>query len=55
MYMSLSKFWELVMEGEAWRAAVHGFAELHITVTELNWGLANFINKMHEYAYMYIF
>ena len=27
MGMSLSKFWELVMDREAWRATVHGFAK----------------------------
>ena len=37
MGMSLSKLQKLVMDREAWRAAVHWVTQAHDWVTELNW------------------
>ena len=36
MDMGLGGIWQLVMDREAWRAAIHGVTELDTTTTKLN-------------------
>ena len=43
MGMSLSKLWELVMDKEAWHAAIHGVAKIQTQMSD--WTEQNWINR----------
>ena len=58
MNMSLSTLWELVMDGDAWRAAAHMVAkgrERLSNWTELNWRKTLYMHTIYIINYFIFF
>ena len=47
MDMSLGELQELVIDREAWRAAIHGVSKSQTWLSELNWTIIRMLNSLH--------